>query len=78
MSSKPLFNLQCLFLVAQNLARSIKVDSKKNRSIYMDAQATTPLDPRVLDAMMPLLTEDYGNAHSRTHVYGNSSSSIYY
>ena len=33
-------------------------------------QATTPLDPRVLDAMMPYLLERYGNPHSRTHAYG--------
>ncbi|KAJ2617027.1 cysteine desulfurase [Coemansia sp. RSA 1365] len=38
--------------------------------IYLDAQATTPLDPRVLDAMMPYMTENYGNPHSRTHKYG--------
>ncbi|KAJ2454270.1 cysteine desulfurase [Coemansia sp. RSA 2336] len=38
--------------------------------IYLDAQATTPLDPRVLDAMMPFMTENYGNPHSRTHKYG--------
>lgn len=36
----------------------------------MDFQATTPLDPRVLDKMMPYLTYDYGNPHSRTHKYG--------
>ena len=33
-------------------------------------QATTPLDPRVLDAMLPHLTHAIGNPHSRTHVYG--------
>lgn len=33
-------------------------------------QATTSLDPRVLDAMLPYLTEKYGNPHSRTHAYG--------
>lgn len=33
-------------------------------------QATTPLDPRVLDAMLPFMTEQYGNPHSRTHLYG--------
>ena len=38
--------------------------------IYMDYQATTPLDPRVLDAMMPFLTEKFGNPHSNTHKFG--------
>jgi cysteine desulfurase len=33
-------------------------------------QATTPLDPRVLDAMLPHMTDGFGNPHSRTHVYG--------
>jgi cysteine desulfurase len=43
------------------------------RPVYMDFQATTPMDPRVLDAMMPFMTEKYGNAHSRTHRYGWTS-----
>ena len=38
--------------------------------MYLDMQATTPLDPRVLDATLPFLTEQYGNPHSRTHMYG--------
>lgn len=33
-------------------------------------QATTPIDPRVLDAMMPFMTTAYGNPHSRNHTYG--------
>lgn len=40
------------------------------RPIYLDAQATTPTDPRVLDKMIPYLTALYGNPHSRTHAYG--------
>jgi cysteine desulfurase len=41
-----------------------------NRPIYLDMQATTPVDPRVLDAMLPFYTGLYGNPHSRTHAYG--------
>ncbi|HEX2484851.1 MAG TPA: cysteine desulfurase family protein [Myxococcota bacterium] len=40
------------------------------RPIYLDHHATTPLDPRVLDAMLPYLREEFGNAASRTHAYG--------
>ncbi len=38
--------------------------------IYLDHHSTTPVDPRVLDAMLPFLREDFGNAASRTHVFG--------
>lgn len=44
--------------------------TEPGRPIYLDMQATSPLDPRVLDAMMPYQTEVYGNPHSRTHQYG--------
>ena len=40
------------------------------RSVYLDNNATTPLDPRVLDAMLPYLRENFGNAASRNHRYG--------
>ena len=38
--------------------------------LYLDVQATTPMDPRVVDAMLPYMGHAYGNPHSRTHKYG--------
>ncbi len=40
-----------------------------NRPIYLDYNATTPVDPAVLQAMLPYLSEQFGNPHS-THAYG--------
>ena len=40
------------------------------RPLYLDYNTTTPLDPRVFEAMRPYFLEEFGNAGSRTHVYG--------
>jgi cysteine desulfurase len=39
-------------------------------AVYLDYHATTPVDPRVLEAMLPFFTERFGNPHSKQHVFG--------
>jgi len=56
--------------VQQQIADSLMVTKKAGRAVYLDMQATSPIDPRVLDNMMPYMTENFGNPHSNTHSYG--------
>jgi cysteine desulfurase len=46
---------------------------RPNRPVYLDNQATTRCDPRVVDAMLPWFTEHYGNPHSVEHVMGTEA-----
>ena len=51
-------------------ARRIQTKYFRSSRCRCPMQATTPLDPRVVDVMLPFMTEQYGNPHSRTHLYG--------
>ncbi|XP_008407381.1 cysteine desulfurase [Poecilia reticulata] len=54
----------------KELIKKHELEKDELRPLYMDFQATTPMDPRVLDAMLPYQVNYYGNPHSRTHAYG--------
>jgi hypothetical protein len=60
--------------VEKEINQSFNIDLKKdetgNKVVFFDLQSTTPLDPRVLDKMLPYMTVQFGNPHSKSHEYG--------
>jgi cysteine desulfurase len=57
-------------IAVTNQDRPRVVGNEPRKPVYLDYQATTPTDPRVLETMMPFFIEKFGNPHSRNHALG--------
>ncbi|MCZ6590101.1 MAG: aminotransferase class V-fold PLP-dependent enzyme [Alphaproteobacteria bacterium] len=55
-------------MTTSDTTQSVATDTPT--AVYLDYQATTPVDPRVVDAMLPWFSEHFGNAHSTQHAFG--------
>src|SRR5207248_7730220 len=60
-------------LAESRMSAPAKMERPNRLPIYLDNQSTTPIDPRVLEAMLPYFTEHFGNPHSESHVYGKNA-----
>src|ERR1700760_164343 len=58
------------FKILYSYSGRIMQNGTLSQPIYMDYSATTPIDPRVVDRMVHVLREQYGNPASRSHAYG--------
>ncbi|MDP6259608.1 MAG: aminotransferase class V-fold PLP-dependent enzyme, partial [Rhodospirillales bacterium] len=56
----------CYFNEYENLPQ----EKRRGRPIYLDNHATTAVDERVVEAMLPYFSEQFGNPHSGNHFYG--------
>jgi cysteine desulfurase len=54
----------------QGAFKTMEKNNDIQKPLYLDYQSTTPCDPRVVEKMLPYLTEHFGNPHSRSHAYG--------
>jgi cysteine desulfurase len=55
------------------LTAMTELPPRPNQPVYLDNQATTRCDPRVVAAMLPFFSEDYGNPHSAEHIMGQKA-----
>lgn len=65
-----LFNSLNKSFCTKSHLESDAITNSKHRTIYLDFQSTTPLDPEVLNEMLPYMVQKFGNPHSKTHSYG--------